>query len=367
MTPEERQKYTTYARLLGLATPEEAKAKMEAERVAKRPVEQAPPSTPTPAPAPVAVAPMPAAPAAPPADTQSAVAHAAVDAPVSHVRSIPKHRVTRSPKTTRSRFARIDNSLLQNRKLSFRARGLLAYILSQPTNFDYSAERLSAVTTEGEKAVLSAIRELERLGHTWLVRTRGDGGKFITQRFFSEEPRPQNGETVEHSPKPQNGASAVGVHRTTQNRPSVGRGSVDRGSVDRGSVARGSVKGGILETTPGKTTIDETKIDETTLSQSARLPLPFSLQQAQALGAKDSPELKAAWEKWCRHRFEKNIPTRSTVEAHRATFLELGADAPATVSTLISRGYHNLEPIQPRTSGKASAPARTLPDNLRPF
>ena len=49
-----------------------------------------------------------------------------------------------STKSKASRYARIDNALLQDRELSFRARGILAYVLSRPKNWQHSAHRLAA-------------------------------------------------------------------------------------------------------------------------------------------------------------------------------------------------------------------------------
>lgn len=70
-------------------------------------------------------------------------------------------------------FTIIDNDLLRDQTLSFRATGLLAYMLSMPPGWEPTGRELGEVKTEGRDAVFKALREIEIAGY--LVRTREHG------------------------------------------------------------------------------------------------------------------------------------------------------------------------------------------------
>lgn len=128
--------------------------------------------------------------------------------------------VTRAPKGEGDTFARILNATLQDRRLSFRARGVLALVLSLPSTWRHSAESLAAASPDGVKAVLSALRELEAAGYSNLLKLRAPAGTVSHCRTFSETPT---------HPKPADGkpttAKGETANRPTQNRP-VGKGGV---------------------------------------------------------------------------------------------------------------------------------------------
>lgn len=149
--------------------------------------------------------------------------------------------VLHSDKAAGTSFARIDNAVLQDKRLSFRARGVLAYVLSQPPDWDHSAERLAEASTEGEKAVISALKELEALGYSWLEKSRDPRGTVRNRRRFCEAPTPGNRASATEPLKTEVG------HRPAQNRPPV-----DRPPVNRPPVDRPVGEGGVYETTTEK-------------------------------------------------------------------------------------------------------------------
>jgi hypothetical protein len=73
--------------------------------------------------------------------------------------------VQRASKGNGQRFARILNATLQDGRLSFRARGVLAFVISKPDHWQHSAKRLAATSTEGVDAIQAAFRELVALGY----------------------------------------------------------------------------------------------------------------------------------------------------------------------------------------------------------
>ncbi len=120
--------------------------------------------------------------------------------------------VSRAPKPKNgANFARILNATLQDARLSFRARGVLAFVLSKPTDWIHSAEKLSSLSPDGEDAVKSALRELATLLYLDRRTVRDQSGKLRTTLHFSEEPKAKNPPSVE------------GENRQGQNRQSVNR------------------------------------------------------------------------------------------------------------------------------------------------
>lgn len=76
------------------------------------------------------------------------------------------------------------NDLLNDSKISFKAKGLYAYINSKPDNWDFSIDRMSDQTKEGRDSIRSGIKELEDAG--WLQRTpaRQKDGTFQGYDYF---------------------------------------------------------------------------------------------------------------------------------------------------------------------------------------
>lgn len=93
-------------------------------------------------------------------------------------------------------FTQIHNDWLRDSRLTFKARGLLAYIESHSTDFEISVAWLSANNPEGKDAIRSAIVELENFGY--LRREQENvGGRFgevtwTTQEPIADEPLPEN-------------------------------------------------------------------------------------------------------------------------------------------------------------------------------
>lgn len=100
----------------------------------------------------------------------------------------PNTYVFRAEKTAGTKFTRVLNSALQDERLSYRARGLLAIILSLPTTWEHSAERLAKHSPDGQDAVRSALRELVAAGYAEMKKFRSSGGRMVSRWFFRESP-----------------------------------------------------------------------------------------------------------------------------------------------------------------------------------
>ncbi len=84
-------------------------------------------------------------------------------------------------------FAQIDKRLLEDKRLSWRSKGILAYLLSKPNNWEVRSEDVIAHGSEGRDAVRAAMAELKSFGYAKLEQTRN--GK---QWVVFEEPCPEN-------------------------------------------------------------------------------------------------------------------------------------------------------------------------------
>lgn len=90
---------------------------------------------------------------------------------------------------SRSRYTVISNAAINDARLSFRARGVLVWLLAKPDDWTTSAEALASQATEGRDAVRSAMRELVNAGYLIRDKHRGPGGTWVSCLTIYEEPQ----------------------------------------------------------------------------------------------------------------------------------------------------------------------------------
>lgn len=95
--------------------------------------------------------------------------------------------IVRGPLPTRS-YTVLQNELLRDRRLSWKARGLLAYLLSQPPGWTTRTEHLAGVAPDGRDSVRSGLRELEAAGYLRRWRTRADDGRWEWHTVVYDDP-----------------------------------------------------------------------------------------------------------------------------------------------------------------------------------
>ena len=114
---------------------------------------------------------------------------------------------------TQKNFTMISNNVLRDRELSMKDRGVLCTICSLPDGWDFSIAGLSAIVPDGVDAIRKSIFNLEKLGYMERTKTRGKGGKYISEievftekRTVSDFPSRKNyhGEAVTDEPSREN-------------------------------------------------------------------------------------------------------------------------------------------------------------------
>lgn len=114
-------------------------------------------------------------------------------------------------------YVQIDKRCLADTRLSWRARGILAYLLSKPNDWLVSVKDLENKGVEGRDAVQNALKELQRCGYANLETAQDEFGRLLGKRWVVTE-EPTNGfsgngmdtDELKNRPteKPSNGKSA---------------------------------------------------------------------------------------------------------------------------------------------------------------
>lgn len=133
--------------------------------------------------------------------------------------------IIRAPRPARG-WTEIQNTTLRDARLSYRARGVLARLLSNADGWRMTAHELSAESPgEGRQAVLTALRELREAGYIVQRRLQGERGQWRTETVVYDTPQestevrlPDSGSTEVRSPD-SGGPDAGGpdrIRRTTK-------------------------------------------------------------------------------------------------------------------------------------------------------
>lgn len=108
--------------------------------------------------------------------------------------------IIRSPRP-KAGYTVLDNLALRHPGLSYKARGILAYMLSLPDNWRISADHLARQSPrDGRHAVLSGLAELEAVGYVVRRRCQDAHGKWQTTTHVYDYPQ-----TVDKLSPPESG------------------------------------------------------------------------------------------------------------------------------------------------------------------
>lgn len=88
----------------------------------------------------------------------------------------------------------MSNYHLQDKKLSYKAKGLLSFMLSLPEDWDYSINGLVAISKEGVKAIKNILQELQKYGYLVIKKKQNEIGQFEYDYLIYEYPEYQKGD-----------------------------------------------------------------------------------------------------------------------------------------------------------------------------
>ena len=95
--------------------------------------------------------------------------------------------IVRSPRPV-TQYTIVANELVRDHRLSWKARGLLVYLLSLPDNWQTSADELTRRSPDGRHSVLTGLQELETAGYLQRVRTQRPNGQWQTRTLVFDHP-----------------------------------------------------------------------------------------------------------------------------------------------------------------------------------
>ena len=87
-------------------------------------------------------------------------------------------------------YSVVHNELIEDKRISFKARGLLIYLLSKPDHWKTTMAHLAAVSPEGIHAVRSGMKELEQVGYVKRIRKQNSSGQWSMHTVIFDQPQP---------------------------------------------------------------------------------------------------------------------------------------------------------------------------------
>lgn len=102
--------------------------------------------------------------------------------------ALPKMPIIRGKHSFDGHFTQIPNAWIRDTRLSYKARGLLAELMSHAPGFEVSRERLARNGQDGDRAVRTAIQELEDAGYLERRQSRSEDGRMGPAIWITKDP-----------------------------------------------------------------------------------------------------------------------------------------------------------------------------------
>lgn len=100
----------------------------------------------------------------------------------------PIKQITMAKTTIKNRYGTVPNELLNNELISFKAKGLYAYIQSKPDGWEFSVEKIGFQSKESTEAITSGLKELELFRYLHRVRSQNNLGYWEIEYVLYSEP-----------------------------------------------------------------------------------------------------------------------------------------------------------------------------------
>jgi hypothetical protein len=104
-------------------------------------------------------------------------------------------------------FTVLDNSVLRDRHISWKAKGLYSFLSSCSSSYRLTIKRLVEHSGDGRESTMSAVRELQRCGYLQIKRVRGAGGRFVSTTWIVIDPADRSSEDALSSTAPPRGGN----------------------------------------------------------------------------------------------------------------------------------------------------------------
>lgn len=132
-----------------------------------------------------------------------------------HTHAQPQGGIRRGPRLA-DNFTIVSNRLLNNKRLSFRARCILLWLLSKPEDWRIRSEAIAEQSdVEGRTAVRTCMRELETHGYLVREKVQDERGRWYTiqtvyeEPLLSGDPSPEPTTRKSNSGRPRDGKTGV--------------------------------------------------------------------------------------------------------------------------------------------------------------
>ncbi len=97
----------------------------------------------------------------------------------------------------------MSNCHLKDRRLSYKAKGLMSEMLSLPPDWDYTLSGLAVIAKDGVDSVRTAVRELEKYGYLVRFQKRDQRGRMSANEYIVYENPDQNPNYAPANEKPE--------------------------------------------------------------------------------------------------------------------------------------------------------------------
>lgn len=119
--------------------------------------------------------------------------------------------IVRAPKDRKNPYKMVRQATFEDNRLTWEARGVLAYLLVKPDDWEITVTDLWKSGDVGRDKVYKILAHLEEVGYIEREEVRIQG-KFVGVRYLlHEEPLPENQVTVDALPNPENQETATRV------------------------------------------------------------------------------------------------------------------------------------------------------------
>lgn len=224
-----------------------------------------------------------------------------------------------------SNFTTLPNELIRDNRLSWKAVGLLVYLLAHPANFRLNLVYLAKQRPSGRDATRSALRELEATGYVSIERSHDSRGRFSTTTWMVSQTPDFGGD----SPCSENPYAV----KPTKEKPKTESPASDKPTLINTETEQGTIKkrttttmptAGVLTRPSGLTDRSWAAIAETLLE----LPLKDAqelleeLSQAIKVGAIKTTPLRwfhGVMRRYGEGQFVPSLPLKKHAESLRAT------------------------------------------------